>query len=94
MSFKRLAVVLNEFSGASLTLHDVNGHAGVVLLVALLLDAGGGLPAAAWDVCGCCWFMVGDGLGFLRGSIGAPFSGLLCQGSPSAVCVADAAGSL
>ena len=90
----RLAVVLNVFSGASLTLHEVNGQAGDVLLAALMLGAGGGLPAAAWAVCGCCWFMVGVGLGFLRGSIGVPFSDLLCQGSPSDACVADAACSL
>ena len=76
-----------------MTLHDVNGHAGVVLLVALLLGAGGGLPAAASGVCGCCWVMVGVGFGCSRSSIGESFSGQHCMGHPSGIGVDVVAGS-
>ena len=57
----RLAINLKEFSGASLTRQDVNGHVGTGMLAALLVSVGGGIPAAESGCCECGWVMAGVG---------------------------------
>ena len=73
----RLAFVLKEFSGASLTLHDVNGHVGGGLLAVLQVGVDGGLPAAESGFCGCGWVMAGVCVGRLRSSRGVVLSDLI-----------------